>query len=67
MCRGKITEGVARKATSKPRLGKGGTASLRLVDILGKVPGRAKATGFLLAITSQDVHFGKQFKTTRAG
>ena len=40
---------------------------MSLVDILGQVPGRAKATGFLLALTSQDFHFGKQFKTTRAG
>lgn len=67
VCRGKTMAGVTRKATCKPRLEKGGTASVSLVDILGKVPASVKAAGFLLPLTSQDAHFGKQFKTTRAG
>ena len=67
MCWGNTIAGVTRKATFKPRLEKGGRASVILVDILGKVPGSVKATGFLLPLTSQDSHFGKQFKTNRAG
>lgn len=62
------TEG--HTSSLKPRLEKGERVSVSLVDIPEKVPGRCKGKrlpSLLLSLTSQDAHFGKQFKATRAG